>query len=218
MLSAPRLDDVLERFDAERVFAMPAFKFEQVDPNQIRFQVVKGDGERMLQVQDTRFVYNWRRRGDSPYPSYDQLRPEFDEQLHSFERFLGEANISAPTLNQWEVVYVNFIPRGELWNSPNDWSAIFTGLSLPGGAPLDTFSGAWSSVIEGQRGRLHIELRHAQNRETSEEVIRLQLTARGPLSRMDDLPDLFEVGHKAIVTTFANMTSKRAHEHWGRRT
>jgi hypothetical protein len=38
------------------------------------------------------------------------------------------------------------------------------------------------------------------------------------LSRMDDLPDLFEVGHKAIVTTFANMTSKRAHEHWGRRT
>ena len=214
-LTAPHLDDAFER-PGERTWAALGVRFEEVDAPHLRMQFVSADDERMLQFQDSRLIYNWRKR-EGAYPSFDQLRPEFDANLASFSRFLHEAELPQLAPNQWEVTYVNFLPRGELWDSPRDWPTIFPTLSLPLSGELDTFSGAWSVLLGDERGRLHVDLRHSQARETRQEIIKLQLTARGPVTSVDALSDALEVGHRAIVTTFDAMTSKRAHEHWGKR-
>ena len=216
VLSAPPLQDVVENFSDERTWIQPQIQLTRgVEAGRLRHQFHTDDEERMVQVQDSRLIYNWRKRQGS-YPSYDKLEPEFFRHLASFEDVLASAKVPRLAPNQWEVVYVNYIPRGELWNSVSDWPTIFPGFYIPANAKLDSFSGAWSTIIGANEGKLHVELKHARVEGNGQEVIRFQLTARGPVAETAKLPERFEVGHRSIVTAFTEMTSDFAQEYWKR--
>jgi len=75
--------------------------------------------------------------------------------------------------------------------------------------------GSWGHILEKNLGRLHIEFRHSKSQEGLE-VIRLQLTARGPINEEQSLDRGFTLGHEAIVRTFTAMTSEVAHTYWKR--
>lgn len=218
-ITASRLEDVFERFGPDRTWSRPRLRFEPgIDSRRFRQQFMNADGEHMLQLQDTRFVYNWKKsKGEGGYPSFDRLRPEFFEHLSSYQKFLTEADLPQVQPNQWEVVYVNYIPRGDLWDTAEDWLDIFPGFYVPADVRIDGFVGAWSTILGQQEGRLHIELKHSQIAENKDEIIRLQLTARGPTVDHSDLSERFEAGHAAIVNTFTKMTSEAAQKYWGRK-
>jgi len=158
---APRLEDQFERFGPER---KPEFRgagirvYSGDEPD--RTQIIRGDEERMIQIQDSRFILNWR-RGPSGYPSYAKLLPEFLQSFQKFSAFAAESELDVVQANQWEVTYVNALERGELWESPADWPRILPGLYSPpawGTQPLETQNAEWKFVIEEDRGRLFISL------------------------------------------------------------
>lgn len=170
----------------------------------------------MVQVQDSRFIYNWRKRKEE-YPTYKRLLPEFQEHLEHFEEFIKAAGLGQLKLNQWEVVYVNHIPRGDLWNSLREWPVVFPGFYLPADSQeMESFNGAWQLILDDNLGRLHTEIRHSKTEEDIE-VIRLQLTARGGITEEQSLDKGFELGHETIVNAFTRITSDTAHKHWKRR-
>ena len=193
-------------------------------PEPVRVQIVRKDDERLIQIQRTRFIYNWRKRG-SDYPSYRNIRPEFDRQLAQFADFVSEATLGKLEPNQWEMTYVNHIEKGTLWNGPEDWGNVLPVL-YNGGAGFPTprfesFGGEWHLVIEPNRGRLHVAIRHGKvGKPEGSEVLVLQLTARGPIDEEKgwDLDSGLKLGHETIVRSFAAMTSDAAHEYWGRTT
>jgi uncharacterized protein (TIGR04255 family) len=83
---AARIPELSEKFGAEDVWAVPSIRFSQgVALSSI--QIIRGDGERMLQVQDSRFILNWRKQ-TSAYPTYETLLPEFRNILNAFESFV----------------------------------------------------------------------------------------------------------------------------------
>jgi len=215
---APRVAETFEDFGPELVMGRLGLAF-QTSEDSMRAQIIQAGEERMIQVQDTRFIYNWRKQAGG-YPSYSALAPEFHELREKFENFVVSSGLTPIEPNQWEVTYVNHIPKGEMWGSPADWPSIVPGLYAPQAVPnentrLDTMNAAWRVRLPDNRGRLHLTLQHGRVDKT--EVMILQLLARGPIDQKAGLTLSagLELGHATITQTFRAMTSAKAHIAWG---
>ena len=129
-----------------------------------------------------RLAFSTTGRSDSIYPSYETMRSEFDRLYTSFCRFVSDAGLGEAVPNQWEITYVDHIPRGTIWSSPADWSNILPGIlrSEPqlGGSMLESIGGERHYVIEPVRGRIHVSLRNGRTTDSNFDVLVLQTTAR----------------------------------------
>jgi uncharacterized protein (TIGR04255 family) len=216
---APEIPDAAELFGAERQWmTSPSIKvIPGITPS--RLQIFRRDEERLIQVQNTRFIYNWKKAAGRPYPSYRALLPEFLQHFDQFAKFVQRESLGSVEPNQWEVAYVNHLHRGVLWTVLEDLHRTFPAFRpLVPSLPSDNFSGNWVSLISDdqsrKRGRLYVEMK--RGKADSDEIIRLQLTARGPATVDFKLREGFDLGHATIVRSFAEMTSPEAHTHWKR--
>jgi uncharacterized protein (TIGR04255 family) len=219
VVEAARLPDQVEKFGADDVWVAPSIRFMQgvMSP---RVQIIRADLARMIQVQDTRFVLNWQKQS-SPYPSYDALLPEFRNMLHAFESFCEEAGMGAPIYNLWEVLYVDQVKKGTMWDSARNLNRIFPALmpppvSIQHAPPSDdeTISADWRFSLANRRGRLYVQLRQARLQVTNEEVVQLTTIARGPVTNSQSWEDGMNFGHEALRETFLAITSSEAQKSW----
>jgi len=221
--TAALLPDQREVFEADAHWQRPGVTLSvRLGEDPVRLQVTHENDDRVLQLQPTRFLYNWRRRQGS-YPKHDALLQEFQEHLQGLRKFVDESGVGPLRLNQWEVTYVNHLPRGEGWESPADWAKVLPKLLGPGQVggdlQIESFSGEWHFEIEPRAARLHVAVQHGRLL-TAEgpEVLVLQLTARGPIREEPGwgLQDGIDRGHRACRTAFAEMTPPALHALWGR--
>jgi uncharacterized protein (TIGR04255 family) len=218
-----RLEDAFERFGPDRMWKQNAIQLVAVGSESQRLQVIRNDKERMIQVQNSRFVQNWR-KGAGSYPTYSKLLPEFEDHFGRFSTFVADEALGDMELNQWEVIYVNILPRGELWTSPNEWKCIFPWLREPTVEPrlqLDSSSSnEWQFSLPENAGRLFVSMNHVKlgAAKGDQEAIKFQIMARGPVDREKgmDLRQGFDLAHETIVRSFTSMTSDAAHKHWNR--
>lgn len=220
VVAAPRIDDHFESFDEKHWSSEKGISIF-TGPQADRLQIIRSNDHRMIQVQNSRFAYNWRKQQDGEYPSYDKLLPEFKEKFSQFKQFAVDSDNGDLNLNQWEVTYVNHIPKGTLWDSAKDWTSILPTLCVPAlNVPkqeFDNFRGVWALTIDGNKGRLHIEIKHVRvGGLEGPEVLVIQFTARGPINSDVDLFTGFDIGHEAIVRSFTDMTSEECHKLWER--
>src|SRR5262249_45558845 len=66
-----------------------------------RLQIRNAAKDRMIQVQNGRFHYNWLGEGGGKYPRYREVRPAFDQALGEFRRFLTDELQADLQPNQW---------------------------------------------------------------------------------------------------------------------
>ena len=218
---APRIEDQFERFDEPRVPVSPIRIRQSSEMESERVQLIRSDDERMIQIQNTRFILNWKKEHGN-YPTYKVLWPEFRELFARFQTFTQDAGLGQVSLNQWEVTYVNHIPQGNLWNSPRDWPKILPGLYTPlawNSSDCETLAGSWRFVLEAKRGRLYINVQHGRVGVSGPDALVVQFTARGPVDNGKgwSLESGFSLGHEYIVRTFASITSEEAQASWLRK-
>jgi uncharacterized protein (TIGR04255 family) len=78
-----------------------------------RTWLVSDDGRNLIQVQDDRFLFNWKKAAeDDRYPSYEQVIERFNRHLAGFLEFLKSEDIGAPVYRQFELTYFNHIALG----------------------------------------------------------------------------------------------------------
>lgn len=222
----PPLAPISERFGEEHQFAKRGLSIKIGTDTTMRLQIKNAADDRMVQVQNGRFHYNWRKQHEAnEYPRYATVRSEFDSMFERFQRFVRERELGEVRPNQWELTYVNHIEKGSLWQHPDDWAGVLPGLLGSIGAiprrRLETIGGDWRFELEPERGRLHISLRHGKRKgegEDESELLVLELTARGPITATPgfDLDNGLNLGHETIVKTFAAITSDEAQRHWVR--
>jgi len=218
---APPIEPAYERFDEEQAWAPElAVRFAPTVPS--RLQIRDAAGDAMVQVQNGRLHYNWIGSG-SQYRRYNTVRPAFDRLYAALEQFVQQEKLGDVGPNQWEVTYVNHLPRGTVWDDPSDWPKVFTGLpgvwASPSVVRLEGLVASWHFEIPERKGRLHIDLKRARRREEPpEELLRLTLTARGPVAGPGteglSLANGLDLGHRVIVLTFRDVTSTEAHRIW----
>jgi len=216
---APAFDPVFERFESTNLWEPTALgiKFSrQVD---VRLQIRNAVKDRMIQIQNGRFFYNWLKTPDIEYPSYQAVRPEFDEQWDKFREFVisnSDENCVQP--NQWEVLYVNRMPCETVWKQLSDLPEALTFLQK---SPLDALNlspqgiaGEWRFEILPGKGMLYLKLGMDLKDNTSNVV--MTLLARGPIGEnTSSLDKGLELGHQTITRAFDLLTSTHAQEYWG---
>jgi uncharacterized protein (TIGR04255 family) len=192
-----------------------------------RLQIRNKPGTRMLQLQNCRFDLNWLGQSGQAYPRYAMVRPEFDKRLDAFVDFLRRQDLGDPEATQWEVTYVNHLPKGTVWTGPDDWHRAFRGLLAATTTPEEllpeTLHATWRFEITPRRGRLHIELTHhgRTGPPTYDEALVLKLTARGPVPESaspETMGKGLDLGHDTIVNAFTRITAPEAQEYWNRDT
>lgn len=215
---APLLPTQFERFGEAGSWAKGVHLRLTQDPSS-RLQIKNAAGDRMIQLQNGRIHFNWLGEAGSQYPRYEDVREGFCWALDRFAGFLTHEKLGEFRPNQWELTYLNHIPKGTVWNTPADW-AFFRPLgpvpTIDGLVQGESFDGEWHFVIPEQRGRLHVQWQHAKKKE---EIVVLTLTARGPPPEsVADLPSIIaglNLGRNTIVRSFRELMSDAANAYWG---
>lgn len=224
VFDVPPLEAQYEQFTEQARWATVGTQFKITQDPSARLQIKNRDGNQMIQVQNSRLHFNWLGQTGDRYPRYEKVRAGFVWVLQRFIEFVVQEQVGDFRPNQWEVTYLNHIPRGTVWNTPNDWGffrplgAVPTIKNLVQG---ESFEGGWHFVIPGQRGRLHVQWRHGRKvrPEEEQEIIVLDFTARGQIAESGNpteaILDGVDLGRETIVKSFEAFASKAANEHWG---
>ncbi len=100
--------------------------FGDIPLPRIWFLDAKGTG--ILQLQRDRLLHNWKKnKATDAYPRYPVVIRQFKEQTALFEKFLKQHNLGAIEPLQYEMTYVNHIPKGEGWNDLTELGSVFRG-------------------------------------------------------------------------------------------
>lgn len=222
---APQLPMRYERFtEAARWAQEIQFEFSPIGGCRAQFK--NRNNDRMIQFQNGRFLFNWLGEGGKEYPRFDSVYEGFSIYLSKFREFLESFGLGAFRPNQWDLTYVNNIPKGQIWKSPDDWHFFKLLGKSPGDAFLrsETFNGEWKFEIPGEKGRLYASWQHAKHLNSSSEnseFVRLELTARGGLPTTaantfeSQIEEGLKTGRAAIVQSFKLFMSDDANSHWG---
>ena len=222
----PPLQPEFERFGVAAI-AAPRVRIETFDtPPVPRLWFLNNLGTELVQVQQTRFITNWRRVKEEPYPRFQNVLQNFRQRFEIFLKFLSRENLGDLAYNQCEVTYVNHIVHETAQGTPGSvkgilttWNQQYSDDFLPD--PEDVMV-RLRYIIPGDdkvpAGRLHIDLQPAWRNEDQKPIFLLNLTARGkPIGDgLDGVYKFFELGREWIVRGFTSITPHSMHQIWER--
>jgi uncharacterized protein (TIGR04255 family) len=188
-----------------------------------RVWFINKSDDQLIQFQSDRFYFNWRRRQDV-YPRYPYVISHFENLMDAVADVFGELGLGNLRPTEYELSYINHIPKGREWNTIDDLSKIFSDFIW--GFRRDRFlpspeNVAWqaSFPLPEKKGVLAVNLKQAVRFEDKMPLFVFELTARGP----SDSPDKngirrwFDLAHEWIVKGFTDLTSLVAQrEYWKR--
>lgn len=218
----PKLQDAdpiepqIERFGTD----LPRARFPQLriaaSHPAARLRMSSEDGHVMLQLQNGRLVFNWRRLdGENEYPRWTRVEPQFQVALRELKAFAEAEQLGSIESKQWEVTYVNHLVMGREWSTPSEWQEVLPGMiGSTGAVSVGRFESMGCHAhfaLPDNAGRLHVEVTHgfAGTDEDADELLIVQLTARGGIDESRDVSAGLTLGHDAIVRSFSQIAGER---------
>ena len=177
----------------------------------------------VVQVQRNQFVHNWRKRQpDDEYPGYQKVIENFERYLSHFQEFLAEENLGNLVAKQYELTYIDRIPKGQGWEDLDDLEKVFPNLSFltTQNTPSADVRGINWHIILGlpsDLGELRLSIRNAQQISDNHPLLNIELSA---LSNRPFKPmrDWFDAVHDTIIQLFSDLVSNEIQEKfWGRK-
>lgn len=195
-------------------------------PPMPRFVFLNEAGTQALQLQEDRFTHNWRKVGEGDeYPRYESIREQFESELVELSRFVESEGLGQLVPNTCEVTYVNVVEIKGEENAHPLAAEIMAPLRLYetlGGAALEAIRFEARHLIRDEsqkfRGRLHVLLQPSVRRKDGRPAYTLQLVARGAPSgdSIEAAMRFLDLGRDHLCRAFAEATTARMHETWGR--
>ncbi len=184
---------------------------------------ITDDGRNLIQVQEDRFIFNWKKAADDDrYPSYDEVIERFDRHLAGFIEFVTEQDLGPLSYRQFGLIYVNQIPLGPPEVEISESRLLVDHVrdtTRPRflGEPVGV---NWVSIYElpNHEGRLYMTAQSARAPD-GRRILRLDLTARGvPADTVDRGRAWFDQAHTWITRGFADLTAEDIQQRVWRRT
>ena len=180
---------------------------------------IEPPGNFLIQLQPNRLLHNWRKISDGDeYPRFDAA---FEKFLWSWQRlsdFLPAGGLPIPIPDVWELTYINHI-RSTGARFPRD---VWDYLSFYEKSPqaITTMAASFMKLqfawpLANSQGTLSLDVQHGNRISDQQEVLTMELTARGPATdSREAMISWFGVAHHAIVNTFEKLTTRSAHLVW----
>ncbi|MDA2933377.1 TIGR04255 family protein [Acidobacteria bacterium AH-259-D05] len=190
-----------------------------------RIWFISENGENLIQIQNDRFHFNWRKRSDEEkYPRYEYVIRAFRENFKTFKEFVREAELGPLNPLDCELLYANYILQGAGWKAVKDIRKILPDLSWKATRErflADPLQIGWqiSVALPEEQGLLSISLKQGSRRPDKVPLFVLELVARGLGEDKSDpaIRKWFKLAHEWIVRGFADLTSVKAQkELWDR--
>ena len=162
-----------------------------------------------------------KKRVDDEYPGYGIVVKNFESYLSHFQEFLVEESLGHLAPQQYELTYINLIPKEQGWESPGDLEKIFPNLlSLTKQSTFlsDVRSINWQIILDlpNGLGEVVISIRNAQRISNKQEVIHVQFMAVSNQA-YQPMRGWFDDVHNTINNLFSNLVSDEIQEKfWGR--
>ena len=177
----------------------------------------------LIQVQRNRFLHNWRKRQpDDEYPGYEKVVENFERYLSCFEEFLAEENLENLVPKEYELTYINLIPKGHGWENPSDLANVFPNLLSPTrqSVLLNDVQGInWQTIFGLPKGlgQLIVSIRNAQRVADKQQIIYIEFKALSSGS-YKPIRGWFNTAHNTIAKFFSNLVNNEIQEKfWGRK-
>ena len=175
-----------------------------------------------MQFQIDRFYFNWRRR-QSDYPRYDHVINNFENVLNTIVNFFSEFELGGLKPIEYELSYINHIPKGQGWDTIDDLPRIFSDFVwtqtkerfLPNPEKV-----AWQTEfsLPEKKGHLIINLKQATRTEDKVILLVLELKTRGigESANKEAIREWFDLAREWIVRGFNDLTTPEIHKIWER--
>lgn len=192
-----------------------------------RFWFLDAAGNHLIQVQNDRFIRNWRlRTGHEDYPRYDSLFASFWREWEGFQSLLRDEKIEGPKVDQCELTYVNYIDLDQIKDGLSGMEhafVIFEQQDRNDFLPKPSLM-KWESAyaLPQGRGRLHVSASPIFRHRDFKLVVNFTLSARGnPINEQlpsnDQIKAWFDLAHEWIVRGFDELTTPAMHKIWGKK-
>jgi uncharacterized protein (TIGR04255 family) len=209
--------------------AVPIPGPEFVDPSTglpiPRVWLINAADDRLVQLQQGRFLFNWRRRENAgPYPRYKALSERFFELFQEFQSFVAEHRLGEFEVLEYELTYINHVLEQEGWNFPASIGRVIDHLAwkteryrfLPQPSLVN-----WQASFEFPEGPgvLWARLNPAKDTKEGKDLLVLELSARGLPAEapLDEIRNWFSHAHRWVVRGFEDLTTDEAQKMlWGK--
>ncbi len=197
------------------------FNFQNIPLPRVWF-IHRNENE-LIQVQRNCFLHNWRkRRTNDEYPGYEKVVENFESYLSRFQKYLVEEDLGHLVPKQYELTYIDLIPKGHGWETPGDLEKIFPNLlSLTKqGMLLNDIKGInWQIILDlpNDLGEVAISIRNAQRNSNKQELIYMEFKAVSNRA-YQPIRSWFDDAHNTIMNLFCNFVSDEIQQElWGRK-
>jgi len=182
-----------------------------------RIWYINEEQNRLIQLQDDRFFFNWRRMKEhEAYPRYSTIIEDFKKTFGVFQDFLKERGLGSVDPKACELTYINHIPKGEGWESLSDINEVFRDFAWDSTGKRflpepQQIGGQIIFQLPDGKGSLNLRLEHMKRKSDLCPLLILHNSARGLGGNkfMEDVWEWFEVAHEWIVQGFADLTSPK---------
>jgi uncharacterized protein (TIGR04255 family) len=182
---------------------------------------IQPPGNFLIQLQNNRFLHNWRKTKDEDeYPRFDVAHERFLRQWSVFKEFLAKQDLSAPLVDAYELTYINHVKKEGAAFPRDVWEFLVFYSKLPEANTAHESSAMMMQFtwpLQNELGVLSMDIKHGHLLSVQQEVLLIELSARGKAKNGESgMNQWFEIAHEAIVQTFDNLTTPQAHELWGK--
>jgi uncharacterized protein (TIGR04255 family) len=196
---------------------IPGFNFEVgtgVPP--IRIWLLNENRSELLQVQYDRLVLNWRANYGSDYPHYRELEPRFMRNWALLQSAVAERSLGELQPITAEVTYINRFTLEDGETLFDVLSVLRSNSHFEKSEPTIQLTTAIVTADEsGQYGEQNISA--ARSRDEKREVQLMSVTRVSFfLGESDPITKALRRAHASAVTNFAQVTTGKMHQRWGR--
>lgn len=186
-----------------------------------RIWFINNSDDQLIQFQFDRFYFNWRHK-ESDYPRYTYVIANFEKIRDTIELFFSEFDIGDLKPVQCELTYVNYIPKGQGWDTIDDLRNVFSDFVWN---RTERFLQTPSSVswitefpLRDSNGKLAVKLKQAIRTQDKVPLFVLELKARGigESTNKAAIREWFDMAHEWIVRGFTDLTTPEAQTFWQR--